>query len=356
VPPGAAYAAHVSRRTLTLLLASLLAMVLTSGAVSAQVPYVALGPGPTYNTLGEVEGADVIQIQGSETFPTDGRLDLTTVGVTPSLTLLEALRGWFDRDLAVVPRDVVYPPGRRDEEVNAENAESMRRSQNSAATAAARYLGYEVAEVTIEGLSPGSPAQGRLQVGDVLTRVDDTPLRDAAELRSLVDEGGVGTVRRIDYLRDGVAGTASVTTTGAEDDEGQTRPVLGVLVAEEPVDLPFDVEITLEEVGGPSAGLMFALGILEKLGEPSLTGGRYIAGTGEISGDGMVGPIGGIPQKLVAASDKGADVFLVPAGNCAEAVLRPPDGLVLAEVGALDEALAALEAVRTGEQPELCPT
>jgi len=346
----------VSRRTLTLLLASLLAMVLTSGAVSAQVPYVALGPGPTYNTLGEVEGADVIQIQGSETFPTDGRLDLTTVGVTPSLTLLEALRGWFDRDLAVVPRDVVYPPGRRDEEVNAENAESMRRSQNSAATAAARYLGYEVAEVTIEGLSPGSPAQGRLQVGDVLTRVDDTPLRDAAELRSLVDEGGVGTVRRIDYLRDGVAGTASVTTTGAEDDEGQTRPVLGVLVAEEPVDLPFDVEITLEEVGGPSAGLMFALGILEKLGEPSLTGGRYIAGTGEISGDGMVGPIGGIPQKLVAASDKGADVFLVPAGNCAEAVLRPPDGLVLAEVGALDEALAALEAVRTGEQPELCPT
>jgi len=330
-------------------------MVLTSGAVSARVPYVALGPGPTYNTLGEVEGADVIQIDGAPTFPTDGRLDLTTVGVTPSLTLLEALRGWFDRDLAVVPRDVVYPPGRSDEDVDAENAESMRRSQNSATTAAARHLGFTVTTVSVEGFSSGSPAEGRLQVGDVLTRVDGTALRDAAELRSLIDQGGVGTVRRIDYLRDGVAGTVSVTTTGAEDDEGQTRPVLGVLVAEESVDVPFDVEITLEEVGGPSAGLMFALGILEKLGEPSLTGGNYIAGTGEISGDGTVGAIGGIPQKLVAARDKGADVFLVPAGNCAEAMLRPPAGLLLAEVGSLDEALTALEAIRAGEQPELCP-
>lgn len=346
----------MSRRTLTLLLASLLTLVLTSGAVSARVPYVALGPGPTYDTLGEVEGAEVIQIDGTPTFPTDGHLDLTTVGVTPSLTLLEALRGWFDRDLAVVPRDVVYPPGRSDEEVNAENAESMRRSQNSATSAAARYLGYTVTEVSVEGFSPGSPAEDVLQVGDVLTGVDGTELRDAAELRRLVGEGEVGAALRIDYLRDGVAGTASVTTTGAEDEAGQTRPVLGVLVAEEPVDVPFEVDITLEEVGGPSAGLMFALGILEKLGEPSLTGGKHIAGTGEISADGRVGAIGGIPQKLVAARDEGADLFLVPEGNCAEAVLRPPDGLLLAEVATLDEALTALEALRAGEQPELCPT
>jgi PDZ domain-containing protein len=131
--------------------------------------------------------------------------------------------------------------------------------------------------------------------------------------------------------------------------------VIGVVTREEPVDAPFDVEITLEDVGGPSAGLMFALGILDKLGEPSLTGGAYIAGTGEISAQGEVGPIGGIAQKLVAAKAKGVDAFLVPADNCAEAVLRAPDDLPLVEVGSLAQALTALEALREDEQPSSAP-
>ena len=136
---------------------------------------------------------------------------------------------------------------------------------------------------------------------------------------------------------------------------GPARAIVGILVGAG-YEFPFQVGVGIDDtIGGPSAGLMFALGIVEKLGESSLTGGKHIAGTGEITADGTVGAIGGIPQKLVAARDKGVDLFLVPEGNCAEAMLRPPAGLALAEVATLDDALAALEALRAGEQPEPCP-
>ncbi len=344
----------MSRRTLTLLLASVLSVLLSAGAVQARVPYVALGPGPTYDTLGEVDGEPLLQIEGRRTYPTDGRLDLTTVGVQSRLTLFEALRGWLDRDRAVVPREVVYPPGKTEQEVDRETAEQMAASQTSAVSAAARQLGFRTADVLVEGVAAGAPADGRLREGDVLRTVDGRPLRDAADLRNAVAGGEVGDVVRIGYERGGRSATVELRTA-ASDDDGERRPVIGVVTRDEPVDAPFEVEITLEEVGGPSAGLMFALGILDKLGEPSLTGGQYIAGTGEITAQGEVGPIGGIVQKLIAADAKGADAFLVPAGNCAEAVLAAPDGLPLVEVGSLTQALRGLEALREGESPELCP-
>ncbi len=345
----------MSRRTLTLLLASLLAAALAAGAAQARVPYVALGPGPTYNTLGEVDGQPVIVIDGRQTFPTDGHLDLTTVGVQSQLTLVTALRGWFARDLAVVPREVVYPPGRSDEQVQEKNAELMRESQGSAVTAAARQLGLRVAEVSVAEITPGAPATGRLEVGDVLTTVDGTSLRDAAELRALIGAKSIGDSVQIGFTRGGQARTV-VIPTGESSGDGPRRPVIGVVTQAKPIDAPFTVDITLEEVGGPSAGLMFTLGILDKLGEPSLTAGKYIAGTGEISADGTVGSIGGIVQKLTAAKAKGADAFLVPAGNCAEAVRRPPPDLPLIRVATIEDALAGLDALEAGRPPSLCTT
>jgi PDZ domain-containing protein len=343
----------VSRRTLTLLLASLLALGLTLTASVARVPYVALTPGPTYNTLGSIDGTPggtpVLEIDGRRTYPTDGHLDLTTVGVRQQLTLAQALQGWFERDLAVVPREVVFPAGRTDEQVDQENAEAMRASQSDAVLAAARQLGMRVAEVRVQEIPEGSPAAGSLQVGDVLLTVDGKAVRDAAELRERIGARQPGDVVRIGYERDGTRGQVEIVT-GSSDG----RPVVGVVTEERPVDLSFDVDINLEDVGGPSAGLMFALGILDMLGAESLTGGKYIAGTGEIRPDGRVGPIGGITQKLVAAQEKGADAFLVPEGNCDEASARPPEGLTLVRVGSLSEALAALEAVRTGAQPPTC--
>ena len=345
----------MSRRTLTLLLASVLALVLTTGAATARVPYVALGPGPTYNTLGEVDKTPVLIINGRQSFPTDGHLDLTTVGVKPQLTLVQALQGWFARDLAVVPREVVYPPGKTDDEVDEDNAAAMTASQSDATTAAARHLGFKVAEVLVKEVPEGSPARGVLETGDVLTRVGDVEVQDGTELRALISQGRIGDAVRIGYVRDGEPATSEVRTVASSDD-GPRRPVIGVSTQSKPVKAPFDVKISLENVGGPSAGLMFTLGILDKLDEPSLTGGKYIAGTGEIDADGTVGPIGGIQQKLIAAKRKRAVAFLVPERNCAEAVVRPPSGLPLIKVGSLTEALAALEAVRRGEEPVRCPT
>ena len=342
----------MSRRALTLLLASVLSIVLTAAAVATPVPYVALGPGPTYNTLGAIKGTPVIDIKGAEVFATDGHLDLTTVGVQPDLTLLEALSGWFSRDLAVVPRDVVYPPGKTNEQVNEENAQSMVASQNSAITAAARELGFTTFAVSVGQVSAGSPADGKLRAGDVLVSVDGQQVKDEAGLRAAITAAGIGKTLRIAYTRGGTAGIAEVTPNASTD--GKQRPVIGIMPVQRPVDLPFTVNISLQDVGGPSAGLMFALGILDKLGKASLTGGRYIAGTGEISDDGTVGPIGGIPQKLIAARAKGAVAFLVPEANCAEASLRPPAGLELVKVRSLQDALSGLAALRSGRTPTLC--
>lgn len=343
----------MSRRALTLLLASLLALGLTLAAAVARVPYVALGPGPTYDTLGEVDGNPVLEVEGRRTFPTDGQLDLTTVGVQARLTLAQALRGWFARDLAVVPREVVFPPGRTDDQVEQENVEAMVESQSSALLAAARQLGFKVAEVRVSELGDASPAEGRLRVGDVLLAVDGKDVRDAAELRSLISGRTAGDPVTITYERGGARSQARITT-GTSGGDGEKRPVIGVVTEEKAVDVPFDVTINLQDVGGPSAGLMFTLGIIDKLGVDSLTGGKYIAGTGEISPDGSVGPIGGITQKLIAARRKGAVAFLVPADNCAEAAARPPAGLTLIRVGTLTDALDGLQAVRRGTTPTGC--
>ena len=345
----------MSRRALTLLLASLLALGLTLAAAVARVPYVALGPGPTYNTLGEVDGTPVLEISGRKSFPTDGHLDLTTVGVQSQLTLAQALQGWFARDLAVVPREIVFPPDRTDEQVDEDNAAAMKESQSDALLAAARQLGFRVSEVRVEELGDDSPAEGLLRPGDLLTAVDGKKVRDAAELRALISARAAGDPVRITYQRDGDTDTVTIATTTSGGD-GERRPIIGVVTQETPVEVPFDVTINLQDVGGPSAGLMFSLGILDKLDEPSLTGGRFVAGTGEISPDGSVGPIGGITQKLIAARRKGAVAFLVPSRNCAEAVARPPAGLTLIEVATLSDALDGLEAVRRGTTPRTCAT
>jgi len=339
----------VSRRTLTLLLSTLLATLLVVGALVARVPYVALGPGPTFNTLGDEDGQPVITIAGRQSYPTDGHLDLTTVGVQASLTLGEALLGWFHRDEAVVPRDLIFPPDQTDEQVDAENTRSMTESQDSATTAALSSLDIPVT-VDVAAVTAGSPAEGLLRAGDVLTSVDGTPVTSPTQLRTRIGDRAVGEKVRIGYRRGTTTAEQELTTQSSG--ETPARPVIGV---ETDVEYPFTVDIALKEVGGPSAGLMFALGIIDKLGPESLTGGRYVAGTGEISPDGTVGPIGGIQQKLVGARQKGAELFLVPAENCADAVANAPEGLRLARVTSLADALAALDVTRAGGVPVACP-
>ncbi len=338
----------VSRRNLPLLLSSLLAVALLLGALVARVPYVALGPGPTFNTLGEDDGKPVIDIEGRTSYPGDGHLDLTTVGVRAQLSLGEALVGWVRRDEAVVPRELVFPPGQTDAQVDAENIRQMVESQDAAITAALIELGIPL-DVVAAQVAVGSPAAGVLRDGDVLSSIDGTKVTNPAQLRTLVSDRAVGAPVTVGYRRDGQNAEAVLTSAASPD--GPPRPIIGVATK---VSYPFTVKIALKDVGGPSAGLMFALGIVDKLEPGSLTGGSYVAGTGEISPDGAVRPIGGIQQKLLGARGKGATVFLVPAGNCAAAAANRPAGLQLVKVASLDEAVQALDTVRDGGTPTGC--
>ncbi len=339
---------RVSRRTLTLLLAGGLALVLLVGGLFLSVPYVALGPGPTFNTLGQDGGTPVIGITGHPVYADDGHLDLTTVGVRSQLSLGEALVGWLRRDEAVVPRELVFPPGQSDQQVDAENTRQMVESQDAATSAALTQLGIPLG-VTVAQVSAGSPATGVLQQGDVLTRVDGTAVTGPDQLRTLISGRQVGQSVVLGYTRDGQPAQATLTTQASPD--SPPRAIIGVSTS---VSYPFKVTIALKDVGGPSAGLMFALGIVDKLEPGSLTGGRYVAGTGEITPDGAVQPIGGIQQKLRGARGKGATLFLVPADNCGDAKANRPAGLQLAKVTSLSSALAALQTVRDGGTPAGC--
>jgi PDZ domain-containing protein len=337
------------RRGVTVLVGAIVVALLLAGIVKAPVPYVVLGPGPTVDTLGRSKDKEVIQIKGTPTSTSAGQLRLTTVGVKANTDLLSAIFGWFDDEDAVVPRELVYPPDQTEQEVNERNAEDFANSQTSAETAALRELGYPV-QVTVTKLVEAGPADGVLKIGDVITSVDGQSVTSAGRLTELIRAKPGGTTFTIGYTRAGKAATVPITSKVAKDGD---PPRIGVEIDQKQPH-PFELNIELENIGGPSAGLMFALGIVDKLRPEDLTGGKIIAGTGTIDDEGRVGPIGGITQKLVAAKDAGATVFLAPANNCTEAVRNAVPGLTLAKVSTLDEALAALEAVRAGRQPILC--
>nr|WP_211661554.1 S16 family serine protease [Modestobacter muralis] len=329
--------------TVLLLLFGLLGAVLP-------VPYVAQVPGPTYNTLGDINGTPIITVTGREPNDTSGNLNLTTVGIPQgSLNLVRAVQGWFDDEVTVVPREQVYPSGKSVQETQAENRQAFLTSEQSARGAALAELGYPV-QVVVQGLPEGSPSTGQLADGDAVVAVDGTPTPTQDALLAVLQATPPQTAVQVDYTRLGVAGSATVTTGAAQEGSGSA---LGIQVLETPY-APFDVSIQVDDVGGPSAGLMLSLGIIDMVGDTDLTEGAVIAGTGTIDAAGAVGPIGGIPLKLVSARDIGAVLFLVPAANCAEALANAQPGLPMARVATLDDALTALGDLRAGRTPAPC--
>lgn len=339
---------RMRRRGVTVLLGAVITAVLSIGVLAAPIPYVVLGPGPTVDTLGKADDKEVVQITGTQTSTSAGQLRLTTVGVQQDVRLLSAIEGWFSDTEAVVPRELIYPPGQTEEQVDKRNAEDFAASQTSAETAALRELGYAV-QVLVKAVTPGSPAARVLQPGDTITSVDGQPVTSTQKLTELLRAKPAGTTFTIGYTRAGTPSTASITSQAQNGEP----PRIGIEIESRQAH-PFQVKIDLADIGGPSAGLMFALAIVDKLQPADLTGGKIIAGTGTIDDEGRIGPIGGIPQKLVGAKKAGARVFLVPAENCAEAVRNPQPNLPLVRVATLDEALAALETVRAGGQPRRC--
>jgi len=338
------------RRGVTVILGALITALLAVGVMAFPLPYVVLKPGPTVNTLGSDNGKEVIQVTKADTSTSAGQLRLTTVGVQPSVELVWAIRGWFSDEQAVVPRELIYPPDQSEQQVEEQNAEEFKSSQNSAVTVALRELGYPVRTFVTEVTKDG-PSAGLLQKDDVITAVDGAEVTSPARLTELVQAKPAGTTLTVTYTRAGKTGTAKITTKA---DAGKTTPRIGVSI-DKNQPYPFKVEIDLDEIGGPSAGLMFTLGIIDKLRPADLTGGKIIAGTGTIDDEGNVGPIGGIPQKLVGAKDAGAQIFLVPADNCAEAMRNAVPGLPMAEVATVDDALTALQTFTSGGTPKPCP-
>ncbi|HEV7955972.1 MAG: ATP-dependent serine peptidase containing a domain protein [Microbacteriaceae bacterium] len=325
-------------------------------------PYVIEVPGPVFDTLGDVEVQDekvpLIAISDQEEFPTDGTLSLLTVSVVGNREVqpswLKVITAWADPSKAVVPIESVYPAGVTLEQSQERSAIDMQNSQKDAIAAALTKLGHELeSTLTVAGLSPDSPSDGLLKAGDEILRVNgDTPV-DVNQMRAIIAENGTDTPVAMAILRDGALSSVLVTPVSGEGPDA--APMVGVAV-ETAYDFPFEVEIQLEKVGGPSAGMMFALGIIDKLTPGELNGGLDVAGTGTITADGLVGPIGGIRQKLHGAQHSGAEYFLAPAANCGEVTGHVPDGLTVFAVETLDDSLAALETLASGGDTSALPS
>lgn len=326
-------------------------LVLALGVAGAllPVPYVVLSPGPTENTLGVHDKKPVITITGRETFATTGALRLVTVaykgGPDSKIDLMTALRGWVDPTVAVVPQDTIFPRTQTQEQVEEQNTAEMTNSQDSATAAALTELKIPYGSVvTVVSTEKGMPADGKLQKGDEINTVNGKPVPDIETVAEVVRTQKPGAVIIFNITRAGVKQDVPVKTV--EGAKGRT--MVGVTMQAK-YKFPFTVNISVGDVGGPSAGLMFSLGIVDKLTPGAITGGKSIAGTGTITPEGVVGPIGGIAQKMVGAQEAGATVFLTPADNCAEAVKAAPDGLRLVKADTLHDAVLALDALRAGK-------
>ncbi|GAA5139212.1 YlbL family protein [Pseudonocardia adelaidensis] len=338
----------MNRRTWTVVFASTLALALGVLGASLPVPLVALGPGPTYDTLGTVDGATVVQVDGLPVYPTSGHLNMTTVSVTDRLTMFSALALWASPESQVVPREPIYPSSMSLDEIQQQNNAQFTSSEANAEAAALDELQLP-ATVIVSSLVPDTPAAGILQPGDELLAVAGRPMDSVREVSDVLGPTHPGDTVAVQYRRAGEVRDVQIPLAARPDRE---QGLLGVILGARLRD--GDIRISLGGIGGPSAGLMFSLAVVDKLTPDDLAGGRFVAGTGAIEPTGTVTPINGIPFKMRKAHDEGATVFLVPAANCEEAVATNPGDLQLVRVGTLHEAVTALESLKAGGPVPAC--
>lgn len=343
----------MTSRANTLTVAAILLVALVSVAILRPAPYVTMKPGQTVDTLGETDKGPIIEFgPKAKTYDTTGQLRMTTVSVTSpdsNVNLIQAVQAWFNSETALVPRDLVYPPDQSVEEAEEETHLEMTGSQASAQIAGLTEAGYDVDEVVqVMGVAPDGPADGELKPGDRLTEVDGKPVDTSDSAVDVIRDRKPGDTVTLKIERDGDVRTVEVTTEPSPDDK--SVPIVGVEVSMTG-DFPFTIKYNVDPaIGGPSAGAMFALAIYDKLTPGPLTDGHVVAGTGEINSEGRVGSIGGVQQKIVAAREAGADLFLVPKENCGEAVEADVEGVELVEMGTLHQAVTSLESL--ADDPE----
>jgi PDZ domain-containing protein len=346
-----------SHRGLVAALAGLVLIALIALAALLPVPFIILSPGPTFNTIGDVEGVPLVAISETTTYPVTGALDMTTIreeGEPRSpLTVFGAIAAWIDPNRAVLPRELLYGEDETTEEVKQRNAVLFSTSQSNAIAAAMNTLGEPLIEdVVVTAVVEGTPAFGVLDAGEVIQAIDGKQVRAPEDVVKAVRAQPIGTTLAFTVLRDGDESTVDVVTAEKPDEPGV--PYVGITVGIN-YRAEFPVVFALDDIGGPSAGMMFALAIVDKLTPEDLTGGGHVAGSGTIDPAGSVGAIGGIRQKLAGARGAGATLFLMPQVHCEEAAGHVPDGLAVVPVTTLQGALDALAAWRAGEPLPTCP-
>ena len=338
-------------------LAFLILGILSIAAVGYfPTPYVIEQPGPAYNVLGIDSGKQIISISNAPTYATAGSLDLLTVQIagnrsqTPSW--MEIFNAWMDPSKSVIPIDQVFPANQTIEQSTAESTAMMEQSQQEAIAVALKNLGYQVpVQVYVSEVTKNSPSSGQIVAADFVQKVNGTKVETIEGLRKKVNEFDGKTPLTVELLRNGEKKIFNITPK--KDETGAYR--IGILVGYK-YDFPVKVNLELADVGGPSGGMMFALGICDKLTPGQLTGGHDIAGTGTIDGAGVVGPIGGIQQKMFGAKNAGAKFFLAPKDNCSEVVGHVPAGLKVFKVTTFTDALNAVEEIGRGADLSALPT
>ena len=334
----------------------ILVVALIAAVFLVPVNAVIEAPGPTWNVLdnGSSSDQDVLKVSGTETYPTEGALRMTTVSVSGCpgypVTTADLIAAWFSADKRIVDRNEVCPQDQSAEQVEETGKAQMTASQDSAVIAAlvetgkAGAMHLTVTEVTEQQTST------EIQAGDVLETItpqggQTTTLASFSQLRELMTTIPEGTRVTLGVRRGDQKASAALTTIAPQ--EGTTGSLLG-LSLKISVDSPVEATFGLSDVGGPSAGMMFALGVVDEITPGSLTGGKDISGTGTIDMTGQVGPIGGIQQKMAGARESGSTFFLAPASNCNEVTGHEPKGMQVFAVNTLHEAIAATEAIASG--------
>ena len=334
----------------------ILVVALIAAVFLVPVNAVIEAPGPTWNVLdnGSSSDQDVLKVSGTETYPTEGALRMTTVSVSGCpgypVTTADLIAAWISADKRIVDRDEVCPQDQNAEQVEETGKAQMTASQDSAVIAALIETGMATAmRLTVTEVTEQQDST-EVQVDDVLETIapeggETTTITSFSQLRELMSTIAEGTRVTLGVRRGEQQVSAALTTIAPQ--EGTSGSLLG-LSLKISVDSPVEASFGLSDVGGPSAGMMFALGLVDKITPGALTGSKDIAGTGTINMDGQVGPIGGIQQKIAGAHGAGSKFFLAPASNCDEVKGHEPEGMQVFAVSTLHEAVTATEAIASG--------
>lgn len=357
-PAGDSWENHrEAQRSVAMILATALAITLMAATLMLPVPFAISRPGPTVDVLGDVGNHPFLTINGAQTYPADEDLSLVTISISggPSATSTMGMlvEGLLSPDEVVQPVRALYPESSTSEDVDEQSAEEMSSSQAAATAAALGFLGKPAtSRVDVADVPTDSPSEGKLESGDVLTKIGDHTIETVQDVQEAGDDLQADVPVAV-VVRRGEETEAREFDITPQLTDGVPR--LGITIKEE-YDFGVDVTFATQDIGGPSAGLVFALALVERMTPADLVTAPTAA-TGTMTPDGTVGPIGGVELKMISARRSGAKWFLAPQQNCSGVAGNIPDGLNVVAVGTLDEAVAALESIADGDTADLprCP-